>query len=56
MKKQHKKKYVTPLISELYIELENGIAAGSAKAQPSTTPTLTEEEGIGGSVWDVDTF
>lgn len=56
MKNQTKKNYVTPAMLEFYIELENGIAAGSAQAQPPNSPTLTEEEGVGGSVWDVDTF
>lgn len=57
MKNQPKKKYVTPTFSEFYIELENGIAAGSGNVQAGTpTPTINEDEGIGGSKWDVDGF
>jgi hypothetical protein len=56
MKKPSKENYVTPTISEYYIELESGIAAGSGNVQAGTTPTINEEEGTGGSSWEVDGF
>jgi hypothetical protein len=55
MNKNNKKMYIAPTIEELVIELEQGIAAGSGNAQPGA-PAINDEEGAGGSGWDVDGF
>ncbi|MEN5086414.1 hypothetical protein ABE426_08085 [Sphingobacterium faecium] len=52
---KNKKMYIAPTIEELVIELEQGIAAGSGNAQPGA-PTVNDEDGAGGSSWEVDGF
>ncbi len=52
---KNKKMYIAPTIEELVIELEQGIAAGSGSAQPGA-PAVNDEEGAGGSSWEVDGF
>lgn len=55
MNKNNKKMYIAPTVEELVIELEQGIAAGSGNAGPGGA-TINDDEGSGGSGWDVDNF
>lgn len=54
--KNIRKAYLIPDVSMTLVELEKGITADSGIAQPSTTPTVTDEEGVTTGVWDVDSF
>lgn len=54
MKNNQKMAYAAPKIEVLVVELEQGIAAGSAS---SSTPTVDDsfEQGTGGAGWGDDT-
>ena len=57
MKNKNKKCYVSPHMLVMIMDLEQGIAAGSGASETST-PIVNdyENDGVGGTVWDVDSF
>ncbi|WP_313419714.1 hypothetical protein [Sphingobacterium multivorum] len=56
MNKNAKKMYVAPSIKEHVVELEQGIAAGSQGAQPSSPNVSDYSEQSGSQGFDTDQF
>lgn len=49
MKTKQKSTYIPPVLTAIVVELEQGIAAGSATVQPSTDQPSVTDWGSGGT-------